>query len=629
MGCHTSELSVARPGVLLVVILLCLSIGGKAEAQKTFGLSKQARIARLPPVATLPSGLIPDAATPASPELLPTPNSGFAPTDGGPYHMPEWLQAVSVERANSSSAGQQQLSEFDARIHEEALPPPRMQVDRLPADFRPWWDKPVREPRLPALQLTIGNLIEGALQYSSYVQVVATEPHIRRAAVVEEDAVFDWRGFLETTYNDVSEPVGNILTTGTNEDRFKDRTWTANAGVRRDNRLGGNLELSQQLGRQGNNSRFLLPNPQATTQLELRYTQPLLNGAGRAYNESRTVLAEIDANVSSDDLFTDLQSHLIKVTEAYWELYRARAVYFQRLRLLQSAKATLTVLEAREKVDVVQRQVLRARAAVATRRSEIIRAYTSIHNAESQLRLLVNDPALVQAGKREFTPAEAPLIVELPLGMGESLYSALQHRPDISRAIRDVRAASVRLGVAQKDILPKLDFVASTYVSGLASRADIGQSLISQLDAGRPSLSIGFVFDTPFQRRAARAQEERRQWEMRRAFSRFRLTVEKGLTDVEVAVREVRTNYREMVARYYAMTALTDEANYLQDRWRTLPGVDDSAMLLLENLLDAQERVADAEEAMVLAQVRYALSIVRLKQEIGTLLIARQCGTES
>ena len=155
------------------------------------------------------------------------------------------------------------------------------------------------------------------------------------------------------------------------------------AVVRRDNRLGGNVELSQQLGGQQNNSRFLLPNPQATTQLELRYTQPLLNGAGRAYNESRIVLAEIHTEMSSDKLAEDLESHLIKVTEAYWELYRARAEYLQRLKLLTSAEATLDILEAREGVDAVQRQVLRARAAVATRRSEIVRARTSIRNAES------------------------------------------------------------------------------------------------------------------------------------------------------------------------------------------------------------------------------------------------------
>ena len=109
----------------------------------------------------------------------------------------------------------------------------------------------MREPSSPALRVSIDHLIEGALQYSSYVQVVSTEPRIRRTTVVEEQAAFDWRVFLETTYNDINEPVGNVLTTGTNEDRYKDRTWSANGGVRRDNRLGGNVELSQRLGSAG------------------------------------------------------------------------------------------------------------------------------------------------------------------------------------------------------------------------------------------------------------------------------------------------------------------------------------------------------------------------------------------
>ncbi len=179
----------------------------------------------------------------------------------------------------------------------------------------------------------------------------------------------------------------------------------------------------------------------------------------------------------------------------------------------------------------------------------------------------------------------------------------------------------MRLGVAQKDILPKLDLIASTYVAGLAAQTDVAQSFGTQFDEGRPSFSVGLVFEVPLGRRAARAQEERRQWEMQRAFGQFRLTVEEALTGVEMAVREVETNYREMVSRYHAMVAVTDEADYLFDRWKALPGAEDSAMLLLENLLDAQERVADEEAASVLAQVSYAMSMVRLKQEMGTLLI--------
>ena len=101
----------------------------------------------------------------------------------------------------------------------------------------------------------------------------------------------------------------------------------------------------------------------------------------------------------------------------------------------------------------------------------------------------------------------------------------------------------------------------------------------------------------------------------------FRLIVEKGLTNVERAVREVETTHGELLANHEAMQAVADEAGYLFDRWRTLPGADDSAILLLDNLLDAQERVARKSSAVVRAQVGYAMSIVRLEQQLGTLLI--------
>ena len=43
-------------------------------------------------------------------------------------------------------------------------------------------------------------------------------------------------------------------------------------------------------------------------------------------------------------------------------------------------------------------------------------------------------------------------------------------------------------------------------------------------------------------------------------------------------------------------------------------------MLLIENLLDAQERLADEERGFVLAQMAYAMSWVQLRQAMGVLL---------
>ena len=528
-------------------------------------------------------------------------------------------------RANGEHDAGQWLDEYRARIQTRATPDPHQGsgVASIPPNFNPWWDAQVKgQTGLAQQPLTIGidQMIEGALRHSSFIQIISTEPKIRQTGIVEEEAAFDWRAFLETKYTDLNEPIGNTLTTGNNADRFIDRNWSMDTGYKRRNLLGGEAEFSQRFGHQSNNSRFLLPNPQGTTRLELQYSQPLLNGAGRAYNESRILLAQIGANLADDDFADELQSHLLRVTQAYWELYRARAEYFQRQKLLAAASSTLYILGGRQEVDAVPRQVLRAKSAVATRQSEIVRARTSIRNAESQLRLLVNDPLLLFSGDTEFTPGDSPMTIPLRVSLGNSLHTALLNRPDISQAIRDVRASAVRLGVAKNQVLPKLDLLVSSYVAGLEGTGGISKAFGSQFADGRPTFTVGLLFELPAGNRAARARQERRQWEMTRAVGQFRLTVEEALTSVEVASREVETTYGEMASRYQAMLAAENEANYLLHRWNVIPGMNDSATLLLENLLDAQERVADEEEALVRAQVSYAMSVVALKRESGTLL---------
>ena len=117
---------------------------------------------------------------------------------------------------------------------------------------------------------------------------------------------------------------------------------------------------------------------------------------------------QISSNISSDESLQDLQAHLFSVAEAYWSLYKARAEFFQRQKLLSSAHGVLRILEGRNQVDTIPRQILRARAAVARAESRMQRAVTDIRNAESRLRLLVNDPSMLNSGPLEFTPTESP-----------------------------------------------------------------------------------------------------------------------------------------------------------------------------------------------------------------------------
>ena len=507
--------------------------------------------------------------------------------------------------------------------HQTAPLPQDGQLVDLPAAYAPWWEEVINKPMRASpstLSVNVESLILSAIEHSPQVTALRIDPIVRETHILEEAAAFDWQSFIESKYDDKNDPVGNSLTIGGNGNRFSDRNVTGRLGLEKRMAQGGHVDLSQKFGYQDNNSTFFTPTQQGTSRIELNFTQPLLRGAGQTYNESRTVLAMLDHQVSEDDLQDGLQDHLLEVYKTYWNLYRARAVRLQKERLLRRAIDVEQKLTARQGIDSVRRQVLRARAAIASRRSEIVRADMEVRNAESRLRLLVNSPDLKHSTMVELLPGEAPMSNYLSVSMRGSIETALENRPDIRRAIKHMKESAVRLEVSKNELLPKLDLVLGTYVAGLRGRGEVDAAWANQFRDGRPGYAVGLMLEYPLGNRAAKARYARREWEVARTLKEFEASVESSLTDVELAVRELETSYQEMLSRFQSMIAADTEATYLLERWRLMPGDDQTTSLLLENLLDSQQRVAMEEQQFVEAQVAYVLSAVRLKRASGILL---------
>ena len=132
---------------------------------------------------------------------------------------------------------------------------------------------------------------------------------------------------------------------------------------------------------------------QGTSRLSLSVTQPLLNGAGQAYNSNLIVLAQIDAQSSRDRVSKDLQTLLLEVYQAYWDLHLQRALLLQKRKLYERGVDVCSKLEGRREVDAVGGQLARAKAAVASRYGSVIRQETELLNADAKLRTLMNDPS--------------------------------------------------------------------------------------------------------------------------------------------------------------------------------------------------------------------------------------------
>ena len=500
-----------------------------------------------------------------------------------------------------------------------------------PEEFRayePWWQQAVvshqmGDPEL--IPVDVESLILSALAHSHNLRGQSNLPLIREDSIIEAEAEFDVHSFMESRFTKTSEPVGSALTLGPGGgDRFRDSVWSYSAGIRKQASTGGSIELLQRFGYEDSNSDFFDPTQQGTAQLALRFAQPLLYGAGRMYNTSVVVLAQIDSKIAWDEFTTELQEHLLAVSDAYWSLYLRRAALLQKRRHFERAQEILKELEGRRDIDAARSQIARARAAILARKSDLSRAAANVRNAEARIRALINDPTLSESSQIELVPREFPSLDYVPVSKQDALVTALQNRPEVDRAIQQIRSGCLHVAVSKKELLPILDLVTETYVKGLQGKSQVGDAWLDQFREGEPSYSVGLEFEMPLHNRAARARHHRKRLQLRTLVSRYRETVENLIAEVEIAVRDVETAHEEAQGKYHAMVAALAELAALTERWQLLPGDDRSASFLLEDILDVQDRLLVQEFDFARARVAYAQSLMALKRATGTLLQSEQ-----
>ena len=525
-----------------------------------------------------------------------------------------------ISLADYSVAQQRDFRQFDAASVFRQMDNQSHGADQ--ALVPSWWNAHVTRPLRgqQPLDADIHTLIFLALQHSNQIKIAKRDPLIRETAIAESDSRFDWVRYLDSAWNDTSEPIGNTLTAGGTASRLNDNIFQATAGTRRLTRYGGILDISQRFGWQDSNSVFLIPDQQATGQFTVSYTHPLLRGRGVAFNNSLVFLAKLDSSVAEKEFLATLQDELLEITRSYWALFLERAVLTHQMRLFLGTQEIYRTLEARQGVDTQKTQLITAASALENRRADLIRARTAVTNAETRLRGLINAPELANTDVAELVPVEVPEVNLYQTDLQTEIQQAIKNRPEILAAISQVKAGSNRLGIAQHEMLPLLNLVTQGYANGLRGNSDFGNAFTDQFSSGRPSYSVGIQYEFPVGNRLARARLCRRKHELAQLQDEYARAVQAVETEVDIAVRELNTSYLEIGAKSRALAAAEAEASTIEQRWLRMVDGNGTAALNLESLLRAQERVTESERDYVSSVLSYNLAMVNLKRSNGTLL---------
>ncbi|MCC6881648.1 MAG: TolC family protein [Verrucomicrobiales bacterium] len=496
-----------------------------------------------------------------------------------------------------------------------------------------WWTSSPSRPLLngdgKTAHLGLDEIYQRTLAHSSQVRVFASLPLIRETAIGEAEGAFDPELFSQARYDSTHEPTGTVLETGNPNDFFRETGWTYEGGVRKRFLPGTSVSVTQELNQKENNSEFFIPGNQGRANLKLSVMQPLLRGAGIKYNRTMMQIAKLDAETGYDEFIRQLETHLMEVNRSYWALYLGRAVYLDKQRLVSETQSVVDELSKRGNLDAMASQMSRARSALATRKSDIVRSELAIKNAESRLRALINDPWFIESGISEIVPADMPVAAPVAPDFGHSVAEALTFRPEIKQAENHLLASSLREGMAKNEKLPTVNAIGEIGISALRGEGDVGGAYRGQYDDGVPTWGVGLIASMPLERRAAKAVHLRTQLEMRQKQDQLRSTMDTVLLEVQIAHREVMTAWPDAKAKWEASKAADQELEVLKSR----RGVDadageTSTSLYLEKLLDSQERGAYAREEFLRSLVVYNSALTNLDRAKGTLLQQEEVGID-
>jgi outer membrane protein TolC len=503
---------------------------------------------------------------------------------------------------------------------------------------RPWWSHalameadPSDEPSVPRPRSTVDSaafvgrgweldqLIWLAVEHSPYIKAVLVEPQILQSRAMQAAGQFDPSAFVDSIFHDTSDPVGNTLTTG-NASRLNDHVWDSRSGIRAKNFRGGQAEFSQQFLFKDSNSNFFVPSNQADTKMFLRYTQPLMRGRGEAYNKSSIVIASLKANQNSYEVSANIQAHVFQITSAYWELYVARASYAQiefGLRRLSRLKQKLA---GRVDLDGLRSQLMRADAAIARQEANLARALSQIRSSEAKLRAAVAAPELRDRSLGDVIPATPTADWRSAVSTQDELNQALDFHPDIQAIRSELKATRVQLQVAEHELRPTLDLVLEGYVRGLNGAYDAAQSFGDQFSEGAPSYSAGLSYVRPYNNTTARAILRERRLELRRQLLQLDNTLLTVSAEVESAIASLDAAYQQLESAVRSTMATHVELEYLTARWSNAFLDNTSTSLLLDQLLNAEVQLIQAENTWARAQADHMLTTARLRLATGTLL---------
>ncbi|MEX1027756.1 MAG: TolC family protein [Candidatus Paceibacterota bacterium] len=476
----------------------------------------------------------------------------------------------------------------------------------------------------PTRLLTLNRAINITLANSEVVRVLGGvtastsgrtiyDAAITNTAIDQQRGVFDPSVRLNNVWNQIENPAAtfdpldptNAIISG-----VQNEGYGLDFGLSKRNLLGGTANL----GVNANSNRItpgVVPlNPADRTATELRYTQPLLQGAGKAVNQAPIVLARIDTERSYFQYKSAVQQSVAGVIEAYWALVFAKTDLWAREQQVEQAEFAVQRAQARFAVgDANRGDLAQTQVALENFRASLLSSEANVLQRQAALLNIMGLPPYEPLRTVPVTPMLDQFIEVDWTAINEL---AQRERPDIVELKLILEADQQRLLIADNQARPQLDMIALYRWNGLEGITPAGNRVRSG-GGDFEDWSLGVNFSVPLGLRAERAALRQRQLIIRRD----RANLDQGLHQMQHFLALNLRNIEQFYAQYERFQAVRRAArlNLEQQLAQYNQGIV-QFIVVLQAIVDWGNSVS--AEAQALSQ--YNTEIARLELQTGTIL---------
>ena len=417
--------------------------------------------------------------------------------------------------------------------------------------------------------LTEDEAVKLALENNLGIRITRFEPQVEDLSIVQAEA--GWTPTFRSSFssNSSETPNRSVFTGASGSTLSTDRLQTSFGIAQTLPRFGSNYDVGWNNSRFSNNQNLATFPQELETNLQARFTQPLLRNFSIDNIRQQLEVSLKNREIADLDLRQTTESTIRTVRNSYWNLAYQIAFLDVQRQSLELARESLRNTRTRIEIGTTPPiEEVSAEAEVAAREESVIVAEAQIATAEDNLRALVLDPTAPDFWTVRLVPGGLPAsITPLAVNVDIAVQNALQRRTDLEVSRTSIEANEVNIKYLRNQTLPdvtaQFDYRAvglggtrNQYGTGplgpgtgaLESQTEIGytSALSTLFQSAYPTWTASVNFSYPLGRSQTEASLARERLRLTQTQTRLRQQQLNIATQVRQAARQLQTNQQRV-----------------------------------------------------------------------------------